>query len=387
MMNTIEIVNEWHQEITEWRQTLHSMPEVGFELHNTSQYVANKLESWAIRIDRSFGQTGVVGIIDGTLGEGRTIAYRADMDALPMQDQTGKPYASQNPGKSHACGHDGHMAMLLATARYYSENRNFRGRIIFLFQPAEEIGAGAKAMMKDGVFEKYPFDEVYGFHNMPRLPDNTISLRYGPITGAGEKFSLVVRGCSGHSSVPHKCVNPITISAKIITAWQSIVSECVPCSEMGVLAVTKIMSGEVFNSIPESAEAGGTIRYYQREVGDTMRRKMQLLASSIAEAYNAEAEVEFEVLCPATVNTHEQTDCVIEVAKQTVGADMLDTNVEPSPGGEDMAFFKKDDSVGACFFMIGSQGTNLHTCDFDFDDSIIPLGVTMLCRIAEQRLV
>ncbi|MCL6269745.1 amidohydrolase [Sansalvadorimonas sp. 2012CJ34-2] len=385
-MNTIEYVEQWHQEITSWRQDLHSFPEVGFDLHQTAQFVEDKLISWGIEVDRSFGKTGVVGILDGNLGPGRTIAYRADMDALPMQDNTGKPYASKFDGAAHACGHDGHTAMLLATARYLSEHRDFKGRVVFLFQPAEEIGAGARAMMEDGLFETYPFDEVYGFHNMPRLKENTVSLRYGPITGAGEKFSLKVSGSSGHSSVPHKCVNPITISAKIITAWQSIVTECIPSSEMCVLAVTKIQGGEVFNSIPESAEAGGTIRFYEKEVGNCLKRRMKQVAQSIADAYDAEAEVEFEVLCPATVNTTEHVDCVVDIAKQTVGANNVDTNVEPSPGGEDMAFFKKDDNVGACYFMIGSKGTNLHTCDFDFDDSIIPMGVTILCRIAQQRL-
>ncbi|HAT1583558.1 TPA: amidohydrolase [Raoultella ornithinolytica] len=385
-MNIIPVFNEWYTEISQWRHDLHKIPETGFALTETSNYIANKLTEWNIVTDRRFGGSGVVGIIDGKQGPGRSIAFRAEMDALPMNDESGKAYASLHEGCSHACGHDGHMAIALATARYLVEHNDFAGRVIFLFQPAEEIGVGAMKMMDDGVFNTYPYEEVYGFHNMPRLPSKTLSLRYGPITGASDRFLLKVNGHSGHSSVPHLCINPITLMSQIITNWQSIVSECVPSAETGILSVTKINAGDTFNAIPEVSIAGGTIRYFEKNVGDILKNKMTSIAHGIASAYNSDVSLHFEQLCSATVNTKEQTDYVIDVARQTFGANRVDTQVLPSPGGEDMSFFKANESVGSCFFMIGSEGENLHTVHFDFDDTIIPLSVTMLVRIAQGRL-
>ncbi|MEB7742662.1 amidohydrolase, partial [Escherichia coli] len=242
-MNIINEFNKDFAELCEWRHYLHQIPETGFDLKMTRQFIINKLNEWDINVDTRFGINGVVAIINGAQSGSRSIAFRIDMDALPQNDESKKEYASKNAGCSHACGHDGHITIGLAAARYLSQHRDFPGRVIFIFQPAEEIGQGARKMMEDGIFEAWPYDEIYGFHNMPRLPANTLALCHGAITGASDRFSLSVTGRGGHSSVPHLSINPVNLISQIITAWQSVISDSVPATEMGVLCVTKVHAG------------------------------------------------------------------------------------------------------------------------------------------------
>ncbi|SON49859.1 M20 metallopeptidase family protein [Vibrio tapetis] len=367
-----------------WRRELHQIPELKFDLFKTQQYITNLLKTWNLEYDLSFGTTGIVATIKGKQ-QGKTIAFRCDMDALPMNDDSGKVWQSTHQGIAHACGHDGHMAITLAAVAHLAKYNDFNGTVKILFQPNEETGQGAKAMMKDGLYQSHPYSELYGFHNMPRLEDQTLQVRRGATTGAGECYTLSVVGKSGHSSVPHKCINPIIVASEIITEWEAITSE-INSKDMAVIATCKLNSGTTMNGIPEMALAGGTMRYFEAHIADYMRERMHAIAELICEKYNASYDLLFEVLCPATINTVEHTNCVIECGKKVYGETNVIDDVPASAGGEDMQFFVTDGVKGVCWFMLGTKGTNLHTSSFDFDDTSIQNAASMLINIVYQRL-
>lgn len=366
-----------------WRHDLHQIPEQGFNLYKTQQYLINLLEDWGVEYETGYGKTGLVVTIHGQ-NSGNTIAFRCDIDALEIEDDSGKDWHSIHEGYAHACGHDGHMAITLAAIKALSEGNNFNGSVKFLFQPSEENGKGAKAMMEDGLFKAHRYSELYGFHNMPRLEDKTVQLRYGATTGAGECFTLSVTGKSGHSSVPEKCINPISVAGEIIGLWNEITSNIE--NDMAVIAICKCNSGTTFNGIPEQAELGGTMRYFEAHIADYMRDEMQSLAQKVCQKYGATYTLNFEILCPATVNTIEHSDSVIQCAQSIYGADHVITDVAASPGGEDMQFLVTDEVEGVCWFMIGTKGTNLHTSTFDFDDSSLSDAASLLVNIVRKRL-
>lgn len=369
---------------TQWRRDLHMIPELRFDLHKTQQYLIDLLTSWGVSYDLGYATTGIVVTIEGKAA-GKTIAFRCDMDALPMDDESGETWASTHTGVAHSCGHDGHMAVTLAAIYHLTKNNGFNGTVKILFQPNEETGQGAKAMMKDGLYNDHPYTELYGFHNMPRLDDGTVQLRYGATTGAGEIYTLEVIGKSGHSSVPHKCINPIIITSEIISQWNTITSG-VHKDDMAIIATCTMKSGSTPNGIPEQAFASGTMRYFEAHVADYMRDEMHRIAQLVCNKYDASYDLNFDILCPATINTHQATDSVIECANDLFGADNVIVGVPASAGGEDMQFFVTDKVVESCWFMIGTKGSNLHTSCFDFDDTSIQRSASMLVNIAYNRL-
>lgn len=369
---------------TSWRRDLHQIPELCFKLYKTHEYIINLLDKWNIEYSTGYAETGIVVTIHGKK-HGKTIAFRCDMDALPMVDESDSPWKSQHDGCSHACGHDGHMAITLAAIHHFATQRDFNGTIKVLFQPNEETGQGAKAMMKDGVYEDHPYSELFGFHNMPRLQDNTMQVRYGATTGAGETFVLSVTGKSGHSSVPHKCINPINVVSEIISRWHDITTNVHP-DDTAVIAVCKLNSGSSMNGIPEKASAGGSMRYFEAHIADYMREEMHKVAQEICKKYGATHSLEFEIMCPATINTIDATKTVIECGKEIYGTENVVDNFPASPGGEDMSFFVTDQVKEVSLFMIGTKGENLHTTKFDFDDSCIKRAISMLINVAYHRL-
>ncbi|WP_028865814.1 M20 metallopeptidase family protein [Psychromonas aquimarina] len=371
------------QQAAGWRRELHKIPELSFDLYKTQEYIINLLKHWNIAYDLGYGKTGIVVTIKGKK-QGDTIAFRCDMDALPMQDACGKSWASTHEGCSHSCGHDGHMAITLAVVKHLAAYNEFSGCVKILFQPSEENGQGAKAMIKDGLYKDHPYTQLYGFHNMPRLQDGTIQVRYGATTGAGEVFTLSVTGKSGHSSVPHKCINPISAACEIVNGWNNITTNIK--NDMAIISTCKLNGGTAMNGIPEQALAGGTMRYFEAHIADYMRDNMHQIAKEVCKKYGAVYDLLFEVLCPATINTIEHTNTVIECAKQLYGAENVVTDVPASPGGEDMQFFVTDKVDGACWFMIGTKGTNTHTASFDFDDTCIHRAASMLVNIVYNRL-
>jgi len=374
------------EQASKWRQDLHQIPELQFDLHKTQKYLISLLDKWQLTYDLGYGSTGIVVTIDGQ-NAGKTIAFRCDMDALGMPDESGKPWASLHEGVSHSCGHDGHMAVTLAMIKHLKDNNNFNGTVKVLFQPNEETGQGAKAMMDDGLFAMHPYSELYGFHNMPRLDDGTVQMRYGATTGAGECFSITITGVSGHSSVPHKCVNPISVTGEVVNRWHSLVEEHIDPNEMAVIATCKLNSGSTFNGIPEIAVAGGTMRYFEAHVADQMREHMHRIAKEVCDQYGANYDLNYEVLCPATVNTTEHVDAVARCAAEIYGEENINTNVPASPGGEDMQFFVPQGSdMGVCWYMVGTKGTNLHTSEFDFDDTSIRNSASLMANIVYARL-
>ncbi|MET4693677.1 M20 metallopeptidase family protein [Endozoicomonas lisbonensis] len=368
----------------QWRRDLHQIPELRFELYKTQQYLIDLLEKWGVEYATGYGETGIVATIKGRQ-PGKTIAFRCDMDALPMEDESGTPWASKHRGRSHSCGHDGHMAVTLAAIKHLTDNNDFSGCVKVLFQPNEETGRGAKAMMNDGLYEAHPYTELYGFHNMPRLKDGTLQVRYGATTGAGECFRLTIQGRSGHSSVPEKCINPISVACEIIREWHEITASIK--EGMAIIATCTVDSGTSMNAIPEQASAAGTMRYFEGSIADTMRDQMHEIAQRVCDRFNASYELDFNVLCPATINTVEHTNCVIDCGKAIYGENHVIDNVPPSPGGEDMQFFVTPQVEGACWFMVGTRGTNTHTATYDFDDTSIQRMASMLASIALRRLV
>ncbi|WP_262021666.1 M20 metallopeptidase family protein [Vibrio quintilis] len=366
-----------------WRRELHQIPELRFDLYRTQKYLTDLLDSWDVTYDTGYGVTGLVVTLCGT-GTGKTIAFRCDMDALPMNDDSGAAWSSQRKGCAHACGHDGHMAVMLAAIRHLSLHNEYSGCVKVLFQPCEETGQGAKAMMKDGLYDAHPYSELYGFHNMPRLQDRTVQLRYGAITGGGESFSLSVHGKSGHSSVPHQCINPISVVCEIVSGWDKITQ--VIEHEMAIIATCKIEGGTAVNGIPQQALSAGTMRYFEAHIADYMKEQMHSVAEKVCRKYGATYDLLFEVLCPATINTIEHSDAVIACARRIYGQDNVLTDVPASPGGEDMQFFVNDKVEGVCWFMVGTKGTNLHTATFDFDDTSLRDTASLIVNIVRQRL-
>lgn len=381
---SILIAPQLAEQAISWRRDLHQIPELEFDLFKTQAYLMNLLDEWQISYDTGYAKTGLVVTIDGK-EKGKTIAFRCDMDALPMEDKSGMPWASQHQGAAHTCGHDGHMATMLAVIKHLSEHRDFKGCIKVLFQPNEETGQGAKTMMKDGVYQQHPYSELFGFHNMPRLEDNTIQVRYGATTGGGEMFTLTVVGKSGHSSMPEKCINPINVTSDIVSQWNDITKN-IDSNDMAVIAVCKMHSGASMNGIPDQALVGGTMRYFEADIADHMRQEMHRVAQKICEQYSATYELKFEIMCPPTVNTTDATHSVLECAKSLYGDENVIDDFPASPGGEDMQFFVADEVKEVCLFMIGTKGENLHTSGFDFDDTSLQKSASMLVNLAYYRL-
>ncbi len=377
---------ELQPEIAEWRRDLHRNPELLFDVHRTAAFVAEKLAEFGCdEVVTGLGQTGVVGIIQGNLGEGPTIGMRADMDALPMTEMTGKPWASTEPGKMHACGHDGHTAMLLGAAKYLSETRNFKGRVAVIFQPAEEGGGGGNEMVKDGMMDRFAIERVFGMHNLPGLPVGEFAICPGPIMAATAEFVITVKGRGGHAAMPHTVVDPILAASQIVTALQSIASRNVHPLDSVVVSVTKFHAGDALNVIPDTVELAGTVRTLKKEVNADAEKRMRTICEGVAAAHGAEVDVYYDSNYPVTFNHAEETIFASGVASDVAGAAQVDTNVTPTMGGEDFSYMLEA-RPGAFIFIGNGDSAALHNTRYDFNDEVIPHGVSYWVRLAEKAL-
>ncbi len=382
-MAVINRIAEFADEIVGWRRDFHRHPELGYDLPRTSSRVADLLRSFGVdEVVTGIAQTGVVGVIKGR-GEGMTIGLRADMDALPINERTGSPYASQTPGQMHACGHDGHTAMLLGAAKYLAETRNFDGTAVLIFQPAEEGGAGGKAMVEAGVMDRFGIQEVYGVHNMPGQTAGSIALRPGGLMAASDAFDITIEGRGGHAAWPQNTVDPVMISAQLILALHTIVARNVDPVQSAVLSVTMLQGGEAFNIIPRSVKLTGTVRTLNDEMRDLMETRLRTVTTGIVETFGGTAEINYRRGYPVTSNAPEQAAYAAEVATELLGADRVDANVAPKMGGEDFSYMLRA-RPGAYAFLGNGPTSELHSDTYDFNDEIIPAGVSYLVRLVES---
>jgi len=374
---------EMQDEIAGWRRRIHENPELNYDVIETAAFVAEKLKSYGCdRVETGIGRTGVVALIRGSLGEGGTVGLRADMDALPITETTGKPYASKTPGKMHACGHDGHTAMLLGAAKYLAETRNFRGSVAVIFQPAEEGGAGGRAMVRDGMMETFGIDRVFGMHNMPGLPVGQFAIRPGPILAATAEFTIRIKGRGGHAAMPHRTIDPIVAGGQLVGALQTIASRTIDPIEAVVVSVTKFNAGETFNVIPETAELAGTVRTLRREVAETVQARMQAICEGIATATGAAIAMDFRSNYPVTVNDEAETVFAADAAAAIAGPTLVHRTMQPIMGGEDFSYMLEA-RPGAFIFIGNGDSANLHHPAYDFNDEAIAHGVSYWVRLAE----
>ncbi|MCT4684127.1 MAG: M20 family metallopeptidase [Roseicyclus sp.] len=371
-------------EVTGWRRHLHQTPELLYEVHETAAFVAEKLREFGVdEVTEGVGQTGVVGIIRGR-GPGRAIGLRADMDALPIHEETGLDYASTVPGKMHACGHDGHTSMLLGAAKYLAETRNFDGTVVLIFQPAEEGGAGAKAMIDDGLFTRWQVDEVYGIHNAPGIPVGTIVTRPGPLQASSDEFEIVVQGKGGHAAEPHKAVDTTLVAAHIVIALHSIVSRNVDALRRVVLTVgTFKTDSNASNIIPDVARMEGTVRTLDPEYRAIMEGRIREVATHTAAAFGAEAQVIWHPGYPVTINDAEGAAHAVEAARAVANA--VDDDVDPIMPSEDFSYMLEE-RPGAYVFLGNGDSAMCHHPKYVFDDEAMPYGMSFFAEIVERRL-
>ncbi|WP_342711927.1 M20 aminoacylase family protein [Bradyrhizobium sp. B124] len=384
-MPTIERIDSFADELTAIRRDLHAHPEIGFEEVRTSGIVADKLTSWGIEVHRGLGGTGVVGVLKGKGNSSKKIGLRADMDALPMEENTNLKWRSTIPGRFHGCGHDGHTTMLLGSARYLAETRNFDGTVHFIFQPAEEGLGGARAMIKDGLFKQFPCDEVYGLHNAPDLNHGEIAILPGPAMAAADFFDIRIQGYGAHGAMPERSKDAVVIAMTLGQALQSIVSRNVDPLQAAVLSITQIHSGSAYNVIPGEAWMCGTVRCFSDEIRELIRKRMREIAAGFAVAYGAEISVEIRDGFSVLVNQEEQSRVVEEVARTVVDPAKVITRSTPKMGSEDFADMMQ--AIPGAYFWVGHDGSvPVHNPGYVLDDKILPIGASMFARIIEKRM-
>ncbi|PZW43570.1 hippurate hydrolase [Humitalea rosea] len=388
-MPIINRIADFHEDMTAWRRDFHMHPEIGLQEHRTSAIVAQKLREFGVdEVITGIAQTGVVGLIHGRGDSTQAIGLRADMDALPIEELTGAPWASTTPGTMHACGHDGHTTMLLGAARYLAETRNFDGTVVLIFQPAEENLAGGELMVKEGLFERFPVQQVYGIHNWPGAPENTFLWRVGPVMAAVANIDITIRGKGAHGAMPHQGIDPVVIAAQVVSALQSIVARNVEPVEAGVVTIGHIHGGNTWNVIPETVTMQGTARWFKPEVGDILEQGVIRLATGIAEAFGATAEVIFRRSYPATVNEAESTHRAARAARAVVGEARVMEMEKPTMGGEDFSFMLNE-KPGAYLMLGGGKDASdpqVHHPKYDFNDAILPTGASYWATLVEQLL-
>lgn len=394
-MKTIPEIAAWQDEFTAIRRDLHAHPELRYDEHRTAGLVAERLEGWGLEVTRGLGGTGVV----ATLRAGkysRSVGLRADMDALPVPEHNQFPHRSRHPGRMHACGHDGHTTMLLAAARYLAGRRNFDGTAHFIFQPAEEGGAGARAMIEGGLFKRFPCEAVFGIHNWPGLPAGHFAVNPGAIMASSNEFRITVRGKGGHAAMPHNTRDPVFAAIQIANGLQGIITRNKKPVDTAVLSITQLQAGEASNVIPDEASLGGTVRTFNIEALDLIESRMRKLAAATAAAHDCTAETGFERNYPPTINSPAETEFAVSVMREVCGADSVITNVEPTMGAEDFAFMLLEKP--GCYAFIGNgDGAHrtsghgegpcmLHNASYDFNDELIPMGATYWVRLVERYL-
>jgi amidohydrolase len=379
-----------HPEITAWRRDLHAHPELLYDVHRTAASVAEKLKAFGCdEVVPGIGRTGVVGVIRGrnpSAGNGRqVIGLRADMDALPIEEATSVPYKSTIPGKMHACGHDGHTAMLLGAARYLAETRNFAGTAVVIFQPAEEGGAGGKAMLRDGLMERFGIEEVYGMHNYPGLPVGEFAMRPGALMAAADRIIIEIEGVGGHAARPHFAVDTVLVGAQIINQLQSVVARNVDPLKAAVVSICMFQAGNTDNVIPQTALLRGTARSLTPDVQDLLERRVREVVEGTAKLYGAKAKLTYSRDYPVTRNHAGQTDFAAQVAGEVAGPERVDTDVPPVMGAEDFSFMLEA-RPGAFIFIGNGESAGLHHPAYDFNDEAIPFGTSYWVRLVETAL-
>jgi amidohydrolase len=385
-MPIVNRIAEFHDDVTAWRRDIHAHPELQFDVHRTAALVAEKLREFGVdEVVTGIGRTGVVGVIRGRrTGSGRAIGLRADMDALPIQEVLDHPYKSRNAGIMHACGHDGHTAMLLGAARYLAETRNFDGTAVVIFQPAEEGGGGGREMVEEGMMDRFAIDEVYGMHNAPGLPTGAFAIRSGSMMAAADRFVIDIEGIGGHAARPQRCIDTTLVGAHIMTALQSVVARNVDPIEAAVVSVTTFRAGDAFNVIPQTAQLTGTARTLSAAVRDQLEERMALVVEHTARAFGAKATLDYQRHYPVLSNHPAQADFAASVARQVVG-DRVDVNTPPVMGGEDFAFMLEA-RPGAFIYIGQGDGPFVHHPEYDFNDAIIPVGCSYWAKLVETAL-
>jgi amidohydrolase len=384
-MPNIDRIDAFADELAAIRRDLHAHPEIGFEEVRTSGIVAEKLAQWGIEVHRGLGGTGVVGVLKGKGNGSRRVGLRADMDALPMDENTNLKWRSTIPGRFHGCGHDGHTTILLGTARYLAETRNFDGTVHFIFQPAEEGLGGARAMIKDGLFEKFPCDEIYGLHNAPDLNHGELAILPGPAMAGADFFDITINGYGAHGAMPERSKDPIVIAMAVVQALQLIVSRNVIPTEAAVVSITQIHAGSAYNVIPGDAKLAGTMRAFSDEVRALMRERMRAICAGMAAAFQVEIDVDIRDIFRVLVNQEEHSKVVAEAAQAVVGPANVKTRAQPKMGSEDFADMLQ--AVPGAYFWLGHDGSvPVHNPAFTLDDKILPVGASIFARIIETRL-
>ena len=387
-MPVINRIADFYDEMRAWRHDLHQHPELALQETRTSAKVQEALRSFGVdEVHAGIATTGVVGVIRGS-APGGAIGLRADMDALPIHEETGKSYASQTPGVMHACGHDGHTTMLLGAAKYLAETRNFAGTVYVIFQPAEENLGGGEIMVKEGLFERFPMDQVYGLHNWPALPEGVFAWRDGPVMAAVANIDITITGRGAHGAQPHNGIDPVVVSAAIVQALQSIVARNVRPTDAGVVTIGSIQGGHIYNVIPETVRMLGTARWFNPAVGDQLENGVRRLATSIAEGFGAKAEVHFDRSYPATVNDPEAMALARRAAAAVAGDARVQHMDQPTMGGEDFSFMLN--AKQGSYIMLGAQRSpedaGVHHPRYDFNDDLLPVGASYWATLAEQLL-
>ena len=394
-MPIIDAIAQRAAQFGDIRRDLHAHPELCFEETRTAQRVAELLESWGVEVHRGLGRTGVVGVIDGSLGSGRSVGLRADIDALPVTEKNTFAHASRHPGRMHACGHDGHTTMLLAAAQHLAAQRDFTGRVVCIFQPAEEGGGGAREMIKDGLFERFDVDAVFGMHNWPGIPAGHFALASGPVMASSNEFRIVVRGRGSHAAMPHLGLDPIPAACQMVQAFQTIVSRNANPQQAAVVSVTMIHGGEATNVVPDSVELEGTVRTFTDSMLDLVEARMRALAGHTAQAHGVECDFSFSRNYPPTVNHARETEFARGVAVALVG-DAAVHAFEPSMGAEDFAYMLQQRP--GCYLAIGNGAGDhrsaghgagpctLHNASYDFNDDIIATGASFWVELARRWL-
>ena len=380
--------------LTALRRDIHAHPELCFQEQRTADLIASTLSAWGIPVHRGLGKTGVVGVIKNG-SSARALGIRADIDALPMTERNTFAHASVHVGKMHACGHDGHTAMLLAAAKYLSKHRNFDGTIYLIFQPAEEGGGGAREMIKDGLFERFPMEAIFGIHNWPGLQAGQFAIKSGPVFGSSNTFKIIVRGRGAHAAFPHEGIDPLPVACQMVQAFQTIITRNKRPSDPGLISVTMIHAGEAANVVPDTCEIQGTVRTFTLEVLDLIEQRMRQIAEATCSAFEATCEFEFHRSYPPTINHPKETEFARSFLSTLVGKENV-LEFEPTMGAEDFSFYLLQKP--GCYFVIGNgDGVHrtsghgagpcvLHNSSYDFNDELIPLGGSMWVRLAEKWL-
>ena len=387
-MAIINRIADFHTDMAQWRRRIHAHPETAFEEHETAAFVAAQLQPFGIDVKRGLAGTGVVGTLQGRVPGTRAIGLRADMDALHIHEKNGFAHASAVEGKMHACGHDGHTAMLLGAARYLAETRNFSGTVHFIFQPAEENEGGGRVMVEEGLFDKFPVEAVFGMHNWPGLAVGDFAVRPGPMLAACDMFEITVQGKGAHAAMPHMGVDPIICASAIATALQTVASRNTHPLESAVVSITQIHGGDTWNVIPDTVVLRGTTRTFKPEIQDAVEAGVRRICAGVAAAMGASVTVAFDRRYPATINSPAETVTAADAAAAVVGTEHVDRNVQPTMGAEDFAFMLR--AKPGCYIFIGNgagdASAGLHNPHYDFNDDILPLGASYWTTLVERVL-